>query len=70
MLIPQSGEPSSRKGHSSAQFDNMHNVRFPPHCRRSAMHTAALSAAVRRLSPENERRSGFVVGHQALRRLL
>ena len=34
------------------------------------MHTAALSAAVRRLSREDERRSGFVVGLQALQRLL
>lgn len=34
------------------------------------MHTAALSAAVRRLSVEDERRSGFVVGLQALQRLL
>lgn len=34
------------------------------------MHTVAMSAAVRRLSSEDERRSGFVVGFQALRRLL
>ena len=57
MLIPQSGEPSSRKGHSSAQFDNMHNVRFPPQSRRLSRARSHLKRVIRRRGRQQSSRA-------------